>query len=290
MNAGAEEAAALPALRGASRVLDLVCPAVMGIINATPDSFSDGGRYADASAAIEMALTMVEDGARVIDVGGESTRPGAAAVAASAEIDRIVPVIEGLRAQSEVFISADTSKPAVMAAACAAGADMINDVTGLQGAGAISAVVQSGAAACLMHMQGEPRTMQRRPEYANVVADVRVFLERRLAACERAGIGRDRLCVDPGFGFGKTVAHNLDLMRELSVFAHMGVPLLIGVSRKSMFAKLFARDDMPSRINGSLAASFWAYQQGARIIRTHDVRATHQVLTLACALDTNRIN
>lgn len=275
-------------LESAERSLDLRSPAVMGILNVTPDSFSDGGRYTDTSAAVERALAMVEEGARIVDVGGESTRPGAAPVEIRDELARVLPVIEGIRAHSEVFISIDTIKPEVMRAACEAGADLINDVMGLRAEGAVEALRDTGTAACLMHMQGEPRTMQRAPRYDDVVAEVSAFLHARVAACVDAGVPRARLCVDPGFGFGKTLEHNLALMRALARLAPEDTPLLIGVSRKSMFARLLGCDDMAARINGSVAAAFWAATQGARIIRTHDVRETHQVLTLAGALGADR--
>lgn len=275
-------------LESAERALDLQSPAVMGILNVTLDSFSDGGRDADATAAVERALVMVAEGARIIDVGGESTRPGAAPVDVEDELARVLPVIEGIRARSEVFISIDTVKPAVMRAACAAGADFINDVMGLRAPGAVEAAREAGAAVCLMHMQGEPRTMQQAPRYDDVVAEVSAFLHARVADCIDAGIPRARLCVDPGFGFGKTLDHNLALMRALAGLAPGDAPLLIGVSRKSMFARLLGRDDMAARINGSVAAAFWAATQGARIIRTHDVRETHQVLMLAGALGADR--
>jgi len=256
----------------------------MGVLNVTPDSFSDGGAYTDIAAAVDRALAMIDEGARIIDIGGESTRPGSQPVDAGVEIERVLPVIEALRARTDVFLSVDTVKPEVMRGACAAGADMINDVTALQTPGALAAAAESGAAVCLMHMQGEPRTMQSEPVYDDVVAEVAAFLRTRISACQAAGIERSRLCVDPGFGFGKTLEHNLALMRDLSPFQQENVPLLVGVSRKSMFAKLYDRGDLRSRINGSLAAAFWAATQGAGIIRTHDVRDTCQVLTLARSL------
>lgn len=271
-------------LESTSRTLDLTQPAVMGIINATPDSFSDGGLYADANSAVDRALEMVEEGASIIDIGGESTRPGAMPVDAAAEIDRVLPVVAGLRARSDVFISVDTVKPGVMCRACAAGADMINDVSALRAPGALAAAADSGAAVCLMHMQGEPRTMQAAPVYDDVVAQVAAFLRERVAACEDAGIDRARLCIDPGFGFGKTLGHNLNLLRALDILCRDRVPVLIGVSRKSMFAKLFECEDLRSRINGSLGGAFWAVMQGARIIRTHDVRDTCQAITMARAM------
>lgn len=271
-----------------NRRLDLTQPAVMGIVNVTPDSFSDGGHHAEHGNALARALEMVEQGATVIDIGGESTRPGAEPVTAEAELARVRPVIESLRARSDVFISIDTTKPEVMRAACEAGADLINDVRALRAPGALQAAADSGAAVCLMHMQGAPRTMQQAPVYADVVADVRDFLRTRIAASEAAGIDRSRLCIDPGIGFGKTLDHNLELMRQLKVLADEGVALLIGVSRKSMFSKLFGDNDLASRINGSVMSAFWAASQGAQLVRTHDVRETVQALTLARALADNR--
>ncbi|MES1945930.1 dihydropteroate synthase [Salinisphaera sp. C84B14] len=259
----------------------------MGILNVTPDSFSDGGAYVETTRAVDHALAMVEQGAAIIDVGGESTRPGADPVDEGEELARVLPVIEALRAQSDVFISIDTVKPSVMRAACAAGADMINDVMALRAPGALEAARDSEASVCLMHMQGEPRTMQSAPAYRDVVADVRAFLAERVAACREAGIDDSRLCVDPGFGFGKTLAHNLALMRRLRSFVDDGLPVLVGVSRKSMFAKLHGHDDMDSRIHASVTAAFWAATQGAGIIRSHDVAPTAEALTLAAALVDN---
>lgn len=269
------------------RRLDLWRPVVMGILNVTPDSFSDGGRWVHTDAAVDHALDMVSQGADVVDIGGESTRPGAEPVGEAAELERVIPVIEALRARSDVFISIDTAKPGVMRAACAAGADMINDVMGLRAEGALDAALDTGAAVCLMHMQGEPRTMQQAPVYDDVVAEVQAFLDARVGACRRAGIALQRLCIDPGFGFGKTLEQNMALMRGLDRFVATGRPVLVGLSRKSMFAKLFADDSMSARISGSLVAAFWAASRGARIVRAHDVRATVQALSFAQALADN---
>lgn len=260
----------------------------MGVLNVTPDSFSDGGHHAEHQQALAHALEMVEQGARVIDIGGESTRPGAQPVTDDVELARVLPVIESLRARSDVFISIDTTKPEVMRAACEAGADLINDVCALQAPGALRVAADSGAAVCLMHMQGEPRTMQQAPVYDDVVADVRDFLAARVAACETAGIARERLCIDPGIGFGKTLDHNVELMRRLDILAGDGMPLLIGVSRKSMFSKLFGESDLASRVNGSVLSAFWAVSRGVQLVRAHDVRETVQALTLARALADNR--
>ncbi|WP_353250700.1 dihydropteroate synthase [Salinisphaera sp. T31B1] len=256
----------------------------MGIVNVTPDSFSDGGAYVDTAAAVAHALALIDQGAAIVDIGGESTRPGAEPVDEEVECARVVPVIEALRRQSDVFISVDTLKPGVMRAACMAGADMVNDVNALQAPGAIDAVRETGAAACLMHMQGQPRTMQQAPVYGDVVGEVAGFLRQRVASCFEAGIARERLCIDPGFGFGKTLDHNLALLRELDRFTHGDRPVLVGVSRKSMFARLLDTPSMDARIHASVAAAFWAATRQARIIRCHDVAPTVQVLRLAQAL------
>lgn len=276
----------MPRLLGAARELSLAHPILMGILNVTPDSFSDGGSYASADAAVERALTMQAEGAEIIDIGGESTRPGATPVNADQELERVMPVIERLRAASDVFISIDTIKPRVMRAACAAGADMINDIMALQTPGALQAAVDTGAAVCLMHMQGEPRTMQVKPHYDDVVAEVSAFLDQRADACEAAGIRSGAICVDPGFGFGKTLSHNLTLLRDLDQITHGGRPLLVGVSRKSMFVKLYGEGSSEARLTGSTVAAAWAVAGGAHIIRTHDVRATRYAMRLAQAINT----
>lgn len=256
-----------------TRVLDLTEPCVMGVLNLTPDSFSDGGRYASRDAAVARALVMAGEGAAIIDVGGESTRPGAAPVAEDEELSRVVPVIEALRARSDVVISVDTTKPAVMRAACAAGADIVNDVTALQAPGAIDAVAATRAAVCLMHMQGQPQTMQLAPQYTDVVAEVRAELALRVAACVAAGIGIERIAIDPGIGFGKTLEHNLALLANLPALRIDRCPLLIGVSRKSMFGQLLGRA-VDRRLPGSLAVAALAVWQGAAIVRAHDVAET----------------
>jgi len=273
-------------LVGAQRSCSLSRPVVMGILNVTPDSFSDGGAYVDCESAVARALAMIDEGAAIVDIGGESTRPGAEPVDEATECARVVPVIQALRRASEVFISIDTLKPGVMRAACAAGADMINDVNALRAPGAIEAALETGAAVCLMHMQGQPRTMQAQPVYDDVITDVRDFLAARVAACEDAGIRRDRICLDPGFGFGKTLEHNLGLLRQLDTLVADGMPVLVGVSRKSMFARLFDCDDLEARIDGSLAAAFWAATRDARIIRSHDVARTRRILEFAHAMST----
>lgn len=270
-------------LKTSRRRWEFGAPLVMGILNRTPDSFSDGGRHRALADALAAARAMVADGAAVLDIGGESTRPGSAPVGEAEELDRVLPLIEALRRESEVAISIDTMKPAVMRAACAAGAELVNDVYALRAPGALDAVRESGAAACLMHMQGEPKTMQDAPHYADVVAQVRDFLAARIAACEAAGIARERLCLDPGIGFGKTLEHNLHLLARLAPLRELGCPLLIGVSRKSMFGRLLGRP-VEERLPAGLAAAAIAVWQGAAIVRTHDVRATVDAIRVAQAL------
>jgi dihydropteroate synthase len=255
----------------------------MGVLNVTPDSFSDGGRFASIEAALAHALRMVEEGAALIDVGGESTRPGAQAVGVEEEIRRVVPVIQAIAARTRVLISIDTSKPAVMTAAVRAGASLINDVRALREPGALEAAADSGAAICLMHMQGEPRTMQIDPRYGDVVAEVRDFLRERAEACMAHGIARDRLVIDPGIGFGKRLEHNLALLAGLPALAGLGWPVLIGVSRKSMFDVLLGRA-VDERVAGGVAVSTAAVLNGASIVRTHDVASTVDAVKVAVAL------
>jgi dihydropteroate synthase len=255
----------------------------MGVLNVTPDSFSDGGRHAAPDAALARARAMVAEGAAIIDVGGESTRPGAQPVGEAQELERVLPVIERIRAELDCVVSIDTSKPGVMRAACAAGAGLVNDVMALRAPGAIEAARDAGAAVCLMHMQGEPRTMQQAPRYGDVVREVRQFLAARVAACEQGGLARDRIVVDPGFGFGKTLEHNLQLLGALDRIAPAGVPVLVGVSRKSMFGQLLDRP-VGEREAGGLAAAALAAWQGARVVRTHDVRATMDALKVTAAI------
>jgi dihydropteroate synthase len=250
----------------------------MGILNVTPDSFSDGGRHVALAAALERARAMVAEGADLVDVGGESTRPGAAAVTADEEIRRVVPVIEALAAELPVAVSVDTSKPEVMRAAVAAGAGMINDVAALRRPGAVEMATALGVPVCLMHMQGEPRTMQQDPRYDDVVGEVTAFLRARVAACTAAGMPRERLLVDPGFGFGKTLAHNLALLRGLPVVAGLGVPVLVGLSRKTMIGALLGDLPVGERLYGSVAAALVAVERGAAIVRVHDVAPTVQAL------------
>lgn len=270
-----------------TRVLDLDAPCVMGVLNVTPDSFSDGGRYAMRDAAVAHALTMVDEGAAIVDVGGESTRPGATPVGEQEELDRVIPVIEALRARADVVISVDTMKPVVMRAACAAGAELVNDVLALRAPGALEAVAESGVAVCLMHMQGEPRTMQAAPHYVDVVTEVRGFLRERLEACLAAGIAAERIVLDPGIGFGKSLEHNLSLLANLDRIAPDGRPVLVGVSRKSMFGKLLDRP-VEQRLAGGLAAAALAVWQGAAIVRAHDVAAACDAVRTAHAIRTRR--
>jgi dihydropteroate synthase len=264
-------------------MLDLSHPIVMGILNVTPDSFSDGGQFIDVSKAVEHALFMIEQGAGMIDVGGESTRPGAADVSEEEEIRRVVPVIEALVARTSIPISIDTSKAAVMSAAVASGASLINDVRALQEPGALEAAARTDAAVCLMHMQGQPRTMQHEPRYDDVVGEVTAFLEQRVEACLAAGIGRDRLVLDPGIGFGKRLEHNFALLAHLPELGRSGLPLLVGVSRKSMFQALLGRP-VEQRLAGGLAVATAAVLAGAAILRVHDVAETVDAVKVAQAL------
>ncbi len=254
----------------------------MGVLNVTPDSFSDGGRYVTLQGALAQARAMVNDGAAVIDVGGESTRPGAQPVDLQQELDRVVPLIEKLHAELDVLISIDTMKPEVMRAAVAAGAGLVNDVLALQTPGALHVVAGTGAAVCLMHMQGSPQTMQAQPHYADVVGEVEAFLLQRMQFCVDAGIPRDRIVLDPGFGFGKSLQHNLDLLAGLPRLAGHGFPVLAGLSRKSMLGKLLGRP-VEQRLAGSLALATIAVQRGARIIRSHDVAPTCDAVAVAWA-------
>jgi dihydropteroate synthase len=250
----------------------------MGIVNVTPDSFSDGGQHLQRDAALAHAHQLIAEGAALLDIGGESTRPGAAPVGIQQELDRVIPVLEGLRG-APVPLSIDTRKPEVMRAALAAGAAMVNDINALQEPGALEAVGASTAAVCLMHKQGEPQTMQAQPRYADVVGEVKDFLRARIAAAEAAGIARARIAVDPGFGFGKALGHNLALLRELAAFRELGVPVLAGLSRKSMLGAITG-EDVAHRLPASLAAALIAVQQGAAIVRVHDVRATLDALKI----------
>jgi len=266
-----------------NHLLDLTEPGVMGVLNVTPDSFSDGGRYAVTAAAIERGVAMAGEGAAIIDVGGESTRPGAADVSVQEELDRVVPVIEALVRRVPVPVSIDTSKPEVMRAAIAAGASLVNDVKALRGPGALEAVAGTGVAVCLMHMQGEPRTMQAAPEYGDVVGEVRRFLADRVQACLAAGIARERISVDPGIGFGKRPEHNLALLAAIGRLAEPDLPVLIGVSRKSLVGIITGRPP-EGRLAGSVAFAALAVMGGAAIVRAHDVAETVDAVKVAGAL------
>ena len=265
------------------RALDLTEPVVMGVLNVTPDSFSDGGLYYSVEAAITQGERIAAEGAAIVDIGGESTRPGAVPVSAEEEIRRVVPVIEQLAGRIGAAISVDTSRPEVIRAAVAAGASMVNDIRALKVPGALAAVAGSGAAVCLMHMQGEPATMQQRPDYTDVLAEVRQFLASRVAACEAAGIPRERICVDPGIGFGKTAAHNLTLLSRLAGIGGEGRPVLVGVSRKSLVGIITGRAP-GDRHAGSIAFAALAAQGGAAIVRAHDVAATLDAVKVGSAL------
>ncbi|HEY2622523.1 MAG TPA: dihydropteroate synthase [Dyella sp.] len=273
-----------PVLDCAGRPLRLDRPRVVGILNVTPDSFSDGGIHASVEQAVAHGLRMVEEGADMLDIGGESTRPGADDVSIADELSRVVPVIEQLMARTQVPLSIDTSKPEVMRAAVAAGAGMVNDVYALRREGALDAVAELGVPVCLMHMQGEPRSMQAEPHYDDVVGEVHRFLTDRLFACELAGIDRRKVMVDPGFGFGKTLEHNLALLRALERFANLGSGVYVGLSRKSMIGAMTGKTTTADRAAGSVAAALIAVQRGARIVRVHDVAATVDALAVWHAL------
>lgn len=266
-----------------ARTLNLSAPVVMGILNVTPDSFSDGGRFTERDAALRQAEQMLVDGAAIIDVGGESTRPGAAPVSEQQELDRVVPVVEALTGELGALVSVDTSTAAVIRDAAAAGAGMINDVRALRRPGALAAAAASELPVCLMHMLGEPGNMQDDPRYGDVTAEVIDFLRQRIAACKQEGIPRERLLVDPGFGFAKTVAHNLTLMNEMAALQELALPVLIGISRKSLFGKLLGRE-VNERLPASLAAAVMCIERGAKIVRAHDVKETVDVVRFAHAV------
>lgn len=270
-------------LRCGSKLLSLVEPCVMGVVNVTPDSFSDGGRFSDTAGAVTHAVRLVDEGAAIVDIGGESTRPGAPAVSIDEELRRVIPVIERLRARVAVPISIDSRHAQVMRAALAAGADMVNDVQALQGPEALRVVADSGAGICLMHMQGDPRSMQQAPHYNDVVTEVRDFLAARVAACRAAGIEEERIAIDPGIGFGKTRAHNLQILSKLQAFTALGRPIVIGVSRKSTIGALTGRP-VTERLAGSIALATLAAARGAAIIRAHDVAATVDAMRIVSAM------
>ncbi len=258
----------------------------MGVVNVTPDSFSDGGQYITPELAVAHALSLEHDGADILDIGGESTRPGAASVGLNEELARVIPVIEAIRKESECPISVDTTKPEVMVEALAAGADMINDVNALRADGAIEALAPHAAPVVLMHMQGQPRTMQHDPQYGEVVADIKVFLAERVATCVAGGIAPGRIILDPGFGFGKTLAHNIALLARLDELVGLGQPILAGLSRKSMLGAITGRQEPQQRQAASLSAALLAAQAGATIIRVHDVAETLDVLKVWAAVKT----
>lgn len=273
----------VPTLDCAGRLLRLDRPRVMGIVNVTPDSFADGGHHASVEAAVAHGLRLAEDGADVLDIGGESTRPGASPVDEATELARVLPVIEALAAKTTLPISIDTTKPGVMRAAIAAGAGLVNDVMALRADGALEAVAASKAAVVLMHMQGEPRTMQDAPSYDDVVGDVHRFLAERVFACEMSGIDKRRIVIDPGFGFGKALEHNLALLAQLRRFTEIGVPVLAGLSRKSSLGQITGRD-VGGRVAASVAAHLVAVQNGAMLVRVHDVAETVDALKVWAAV------
>jgi dihydropteroate synthase len=268
----------VPQLDCAGRLLRLDRTRVMGIVNVTPDSFSDGGDHATTEAAVAHGLRLAGEGADILDVGGESTRPGADDVPVEEELRRVVPVVERLVREAAIPVSVDSSKPEVMRAAVEAGAGMINDVFALRREGALETAAALGVPVVLMHMLGEPRSMQDAPHYEDAVAEVHRFLAERIFAAEMAGIDKKRIVVDPGFGFGKTLAHNLALLADLGRFAELGVPLMAGLSRKRSIGELTGRDDARERVHGSVAAALIAAQRGARLLRVHDVAATIDAL------------
>lgn len=275
-------------MRFGRHILDLSQPRIMGILNTTPDSFSDGGSYyRDGRLAMDLALErarqMLAEGAELIDVGGESTRPGSTPVSEAEELDRVVPVVQALVDELGALVSVDTSNPTVIRETAKAGAGLINDVRALQKEGALAAAAASGLPVCLMHMQGTPETMQAHPRYDDPVEDVKSFLTTRVEACQTAGITADRILLDPGFGFGKTLDHNLALLRRLAEFEALGFPVLVGLSRKSMLGKLLGRE-VNERLPGSLALALASVQRGAAVIRVHDVAATRDVLAVQAAL------
>jgi len=264
--------------------LDLSRPRVMGIVNVTPDSFSDGGRFSATEAAVRHALKLVEEGADILDIGGESSRPGATPVSLNEELRRVIPVIEELGGQAGVPISIDTYKPEVMRAAAAAGADIVNDINALQSPGALEAVAETNVGVCLMHMQGNPQTMQADPQYQDVVGEVADFLRARMAAAEEYGISRERIVLDPGFGFGKRSVHNIALLRELETLCALGRPVLVGLSRKSVLGQIVGAD-VDARLHASLSGAVIAAMKGVRILRVHDVKATVDALRVVSAVE-----
>lgn len=269
-----------------NKSLDLSTPAVMGILNVTPDSFSDGGKFNALKAALEQAEKMIAAGASIIDIGGESTRPGAPEVSLDEELQRVIPVITAIRKKHDVWISIDTSKAQVMAKAVEAGADLINDVRGLQEPGALEVAAKTQVPICLMHMQGQPRNMQHNPSYHNLLIEVSDFLEERIKACEQVGIAKERLILDPGFGFGKTIEHNYHLLAHLEAFHRLGLPILAGMSRKSMVFKLLNKKPADCMV-ASVTCATIAALKGAQIIRVHDVEETVEAMKVIRMMQTN---
>ncbi|WP_104401417.1 dihydropteroate synthase [Vibrio penaeicida] len=274
-------------IRSNNKELDLSSPHIMGILNVTPDSFSDGGQFNRIDDALNQARSMILAGATIIDIGGESTRPGAPDVTLDEELERVIPVIKALRAESDVWISIDTSKAEVMRQATSAGADIINDVRALQEPGALQVAAQANVPVCLMHMQGQPRTMQENPKYQDLLEDVEAFLAERIAACESAGIERGQLILDPGFGFGKTIEHNYHLLANLEQFHRFELPILAGMSRKSMIFKLLGKEPKECLIGSVTCASISALK-GAQIIRVHDVAETVEAIKIINTISTNQ--
>lgn len=282
-----EEKIVLKQLNCPNSTVDLSSPQVMGILNVTPDSFSDGGKFAHFDHALEQVERMIAAGATIIDIGGESTRPGAKDVSEKDELERVIPVLKAIKQKFDVVVSIDTSKASVMKAAIESGADIINDVRALQNEGCLAVLANSDVPICLMHMQGLPRTMQNEPTYSNVVDDIILFFEQRINACVDAGIAKERLILDPGFGFGKTLAQNFHLLANLSAFEKLDCPILAGISRKSMIGNLLNRD-VEQRLAGSLSTAIVAVQQGAKIIRVHDVEETVDAIKILKAVADNQ--
>lgn len=272
-----------PALRAGRFSLPLERPLIMGVVNVTPDSFSDGGRFFGTQQAVEHARMLVEEGADILDIGGESSRPGAEPVGLDEELRRVMPVLEQL-VQLPIPVSVDTCKPEVMRRAIAAGAAMVNDINALREPGGLAAVAESQAAVCLVHMQGEPRTMQQDPHYQDVLTEVTAFLAQRVEAARQAGIARERIVIDPGFGFGKKTGHNLELLRGLPRIAGLGQPVLVGLSRKSLFGKITGKA-VADRVSASVAAALLAAERGAALVRVHDVAATRDALLVLNAIE-----
>ena len=273
-----------PGVQCGGRWLDLSRPVIMGVLNVTPDSFSDGGRFVRPDDALRQAEQMLAEGASLLDLGAESTRPGAAAVSAQQELDRLLPVLEAIAARFDTILSVDTSCPEVMTESAARGAGLLNDVRSLQRDGALAAAAATGLPVCLMHMQGQPSTMQQAPQYRDIIAEVRDWLQQRVDDCEQGGIARSRLLIDPGFGFGKTAGHNLELLARLREVRVGGLPLLVGMSRKSMLGAVLDGAPVDQRLFAGVAAAALAVERGASIIRTHDVKATREAVAVAAAL------